>query len=166
VGGNRFEPSLFQVRDIAPLGYAVFACALGVAAGVLTRRTLPAMAVTLGAYIGVRVVEMVWIRPHFIAPLTFTASLDTAAAKQRGASGWILGQTFTDPGGHTVNDLAVRGDSPCVATHSCFAGYHTTITYQPADRYWTFQWYETELFVAVSAALIALCYWWLRRRLV
>ena len=49
-----FSPSYFDRRDLVPIGYAAFAFALGVAAGVLIRRTLPAMAATLVAFIGVR----------------------------------------------------------------------------------------------------------------
>jgi len=40
-----------------------------------------------------------------------------------------------------------------------------TTVYQPADRYWTFQWLEAAIFVGVAPALIGLAYWWLRRRL-
>jgi hypothetical protein len=168
LGANRFGPSLFQVRDVAPLGYAAFAFALGVTAGLLTRRTLPAMAVTLVGYVTVRVVEMVWIRPHFMAPLTVTNTVEPIAGggvKLRAPLGWVISDSFTDPSGHTLDSLRVSPDSPCFATRSCFAGYHHTVTYQPEARYWTFQWYETALFVALAAALIALSYWWLRRRL-
>jgi hypothetical protein len=40
-----------------------------------------------------------------------------------------------------------------------------TTVYQPADRYWTFQWLETGIFVGLALALVGLAYWWLRRRL-
>ena len=49
---NRFDPSVFGARGIVAIGYAGFAFALGVAAGALTRRTLPAMAATLVGFIG------------------------------------------------------------------------------------------------------------------
>ena len=45
------------------------------------------------------------------------------------------------------------------------SGYHVTQVYQPADRYWLFQWLETGIFVGLALALIALAYWWMRRRL-
>lgn len=168
LGGNRFEPSLFHVRDIAPLGYAAFAFALGVAAGLVTRRTLPAMATTLVGYIAVRICEMVWIRPHFMSPLTFTNTVEPigdGGVKIVAPRGWVISQTFTDPSGHAVDGLRISADAPCVATHTCFAGYHQTIVYQPGARYWPFQWYETGLFVVLAAGLIALSFWWLRRRL-
>lgn len=38
------------------------------------------------------------------------------------------------------------------------------ITYQPASRYWTFQWYETALFGVLTLALAGFCFWWIRHR--
>jgi hypothetical protein len=40
------------------------------------------------------------------------------------------------------------------------------VTYQPSSRYWTFQWYETAIFVGLALLLGGLCFWWIRRRLV
>jgi len=61
---NRITPELFPARGIAPIGYAAFAFALGVAAGVLVRRTVPAMAVTLAIFALIQVVMPVWVRPY------------------------------------------------------------------------------------------------------
>ena len=44
--------------------------ALGDAAGALLRRTLPAMAVTLAGFIAVRVVVTLWLRSHYMSPVT------------------------------------------------------------------------------------------------
>jgi hypothetical protein len=54
------------VRDIAPIGYAALALVLGVTIGVLIRRTVPAMAVTLALFVGLQVVWPSLIRPHLI----------------------------------------------------------------------------------------------------
>ena len=40
--------SRFDIQGIVPIGYAVFAVALGIAAGTLIGRSLPALAVTVG----------------------------------------------------------------------------------------------------------------------
>ena len=42
--------------------------------------------------------------------------------------------------------------------------YHGLVTYQPASRYWIFQWYETGIFLVAALALAALCFYWIRRR--
>lgn len=62
----------FDQRDVAPVAYAAFAVTLGVAAGALIRRTLPAMAATLVAFIGVRYAIGQWVRPGLATPLHLT----------------------------------------------------------------------------------------------
>jgi hypothetical protein len=56
----------FDSRGVVPIGYALFAFALGVTAGVLWRRTLPAMASTLVAYVAVRTTEGQYLRSHLL----------------------------------------------------------------------------------------------------
>ena len=41
---------------------------------------------------------------------------------------------------------------------------HTVVTYQPASRFWPFQWAEMGIFLAAALALCGLTYWWLRRQ--
>jgi len=65
---NRFGDAMFGLRDITPIGYAAFGFALGVTAGVLMRRTLPAMASTLVIFVAVRLAEADWVRPHLMSP--------------------------------------------------------------------------------------------------
>ena len=52
-----------------PVGYALFAFALGVAVGAVIRRTLPAMGATLVAFVAVRLAVYEWLRPRYMAPL-------------------------------------------------------------------------------------------------
>ena len=67
---NAFSPGRFDIMGIAPVGYAVFAMALGITAGALVRRTLPAVGITLAGFIAVRFVIFSWLRPHLIAAVT------------------------------------------------------------------------------------------------
>lgn len=172
---SRFDPPLFDERNIAPLGYAAFAFALGVLAGALIRRTLPAMATTLVGWIGMRFVMITWIRPYLRAPLHLSNALkpppDTPGpsirvAERSGNPGdWIVSSKVVDPAGHHVHVIQVDPTDACVQTRTCLAGYHQVLTYQPANRYWPFQIYETAIFFGLAALLIAGCYWWVRRRL-
>ena len=66
----------FDSRDIVPVGYAAFAFALGVLAGMLIRTTVAAMAVTLVAFTAARVAFRLLVRPHLLAPLTRALALD------------------------------------------------------------------------------------------
>jgi hypothetical protein len=64
---NRFAPSMFTARGIVAIGYAAFAFALGVSAGAVIRRTLPAMVTTLLGFVATRVVFTLWVRPDLLA---------------------------------------------------------------------------------------------------
>ncbi len=58
--------------------------------------------------------------------------------------------------------------TPPTAIHECIdklsATFHTLVTYQPADRFWPFQWAELVIFLVAALALCGLTYWWVRRR--
>jgi hypothetical protein len=68
--------STFDQRGIVAVGYAAFAFALGVTAGVLTRRTLPAMAATLVAFVAVRLTFNAWIRPRLMSPIRLATPIN------------------------------------------------------------------------------------------
>jgi hypothetical protein len=186
-GINRFAPLLFGARGITPLGYAAFAFALGVTIGVLIRRTVPAMAVTLAAFIGVLITISLWIRPHLITPLHAISALNaaniegvtsgtgsgspmsvTAAVHLPGAA-WVLSNQSITASGHVFTGPATKacttGSIQQCNAHIGSLHLRQLVTYQPAVRYWTFQWYETAIFLALALALAGFCVWWIRRRL-
>jgi hypothetical protein len=78
----------FDSRDIVPVGYAAFAFALGALAGTLTRRAVPAMAVTLAVFTAVRVGFRLLVRPHLFSPLTRVLPLDPSATAYGSAGMW------------------------------------------------------------------------------
>jgi hypothetical protein len=80
--------SSFDERGIVPLGYAAFAFTLGVAAGTLVRRTIPAMLLTLVGFVAVRLTVKIWLRPFLITPLMRSLALDPATTGY-GSSGYF-----------------------------------------------------------------------------
>ena len=183
---DRFAPVLFASRGITPIAYAAFAFALGVTVGVLVRRTVPAMAVTLAVFAAIQIAMPLWVRPHFIPPSHAATALHPAAIDFINTSGngrfikvgaavdlpgaWILGQQMVTPGGH-----AFTGPAPaaCMSNTAPFSeceaalgrmNLRQLVTYQPASRYWAFQWYETGLFLVLAGALCGCCAWLIRRR--
>ena len=76
---NRFTPGVFDERGIVPIGYAAFALALGLTAGTLIRRTVPAMAATLVTFVGARLAVTYWIRPHLMTPAHTSATFASAS---------------------------------------------------------------------------------------
>jgi hypothetical protein len=189
----------FGQRDVAPVGYAAFAFMLGVAAGILIRRTIPAMAVTLVVFVAVQIAVPLWVRPHLIEPVRIARPVTAGPATSTGSEtgnrlfvvpgpvdmpgAWILSpgsecattascQIIT-PNGRSAAALpatkACRPSAPVSGPGSCPAyidGLHLrqVITYQPASRYWPFQWSEMGIYLGISAILIGVCAWRIRRR--
>ena len=169
----KFNPGKFDIQGIVPVGYALFAVALGIAAGTLLRRTLPALAVTLGVFAALRLLIESFVRPHYMTALTTTFSLLHPVTPA--GSYWQVGNGVISPGGQkypsggvitgglpvTNNNIpsacrSLLGQGPrnlisCVSAH----GYRGYITYQPASRYWAFQGIETGIFIVLTAALLA-----------
>src|SRR4029077_17322946 len=95
-GGNtylamkRYSSLVFATHGITPLGYAAFAFALGVTAGALIRRTVPAMAVTLAIFAALQVAMPLWVRPNLAPPdrtVIPVTSLGGAGPSQTGPGG-------------------------------------------------------------------------------
>jgi hypothetical protein len=177
---DAFQVNHFDVTDIVPVGYAIFAMALGICAGALLRRTLPALAVTLAGFTGLRLLTALWLRLHYMTPVTvyykLTAAAFTPAGSYLGISqGWAgpNGQPpVAGPGNYAFNGEPVPAvcekfmlganpnPLPCLAAH----GYRGYVTYQPASRFWAFQGIETGIFVVLAAILLAVTFWVLNRR--
>jgi hypothetical protein len=170
---DAFKPGRFDIMGIVPVGYALFAMALGIAAGALLRRTVPAMAVTLAGFIAVRMVITELVRPHYMTAVTITYKVLSGYVPP--GSYWQLAQGVLGPDGQPVpapNGEAVGGIPISYLPHSCapttrgvsgpgpacqaaLAKFHAFLTYQPGSRYWAFQGIETGIFVVLAAALIA-----------
>ncbi len=167
--GNEFYPGRFDVLYLVPVAYAVFAMALGICAGALIRRTVPAMAVTLGGFIAARVAVLLWLRPHYLSAVTVTRGLVNAFSPS--GSYWLIHQGVLNPAGQLISGVngeaqfngvpvdalprACTGlsDSPGItpACRAALSGFRSFVTYQPAGRFWTFQGIETGLFVIFAA---------------
>jgi ABC-type transport system involved in multi-copper enzyme maturation permease subunit len=87
----------FDVQGIVPVAYALFAVALGIAVGSVIRRVLPSLAVTLAIFVAIRVAIGVYLRPHYMAPVTKVFPL---LGNDTGPSGsWVLSQGLVSPTG-------------------------------------------------------------------
>lgn len=191
---NAFQPGRFDIMGVVPVGYAVFAAALGITAGALLRRTVPAIAVTLAGFIAARAVIYSWLRAHFITPVT--AYFPIGGPSPAAGSAWRLSVGYAGAGGRPIvipqstnglvigdpaNPLpvgslpascqAAAGNGPLTraayhAVVSCAQahGIRGSVTYQPANRYWAFQGIETGIFVALAAVLIAVTFAVITRR--
>jgi hypothetical protein len=164
---SRFVGLQFDIQGVAPVGYALFAASLGLAAGVLWRRLLPAMATTVGGFIAVRLLVELALRPHYLAPVVRSAAMSSVGGDGAPPGSWVSGSDLT-LNGHVVtgpiNNTCV-GANTRSSIDACLdrLGYRFQTTYQPAGRYWTFQWIEFGIFVGLAAILLAAAVIALRR---
>ncbi|MEU1726551.1 ABC transporter permease [Nonomuraea sp. NPDC005692] len=74
-GFGLMDPLVFGARGVVPMGYAAFAFVLGVTVGMLVRRTLPAMAVTLAVFVALQLAVPLLVRPHLQPPVSASYEL-------------------------------------------------------------------------------------------
>ena len=223
VNQNRFGVADFSFHGIAPIGYAAFAFALGVTAGVLIRQTIAAMAVTGAGFAAARFAVTYWVRPNLASPvlkdlplsagsgigfviggsngttMVLNGSIHSGVAapgvgevvltppRVNVPNGWVYSTAAVDKAGHAptdhelfqacpvlkqVSEQLAAGRTPAgpstAQVHACAAKlsttFHTVLTYQPASRFWPFQWAEMGIFLAAALVLCGLTFWWLRRQ--
>jgi hypothetical protein len=113
--GNALQPNDFDMQGVVPVAYALFAMALGIAAGALLRRTLPAIAVTLAGFVAVRTVVAEFLRAHYLTAVTSYYSATGNWTLAPGA--WVLGSGVVNKSGQVlaVPDVVVnQGGIPSV----------------------------------------------------
>ncbi|HUC22649.1 MAG TPA: hypothetical protein VMA73_08075 [Streptosporangiaceae bacterium] len=99
---QNFQPAQFDIQGIVPVGYAVFAVALGVAVGTLLRRALPAMAITLVVFTFVRLVVGQDFRSRYLTAVTETFGfLQRAGHRPAVPTGsyWLVSKGLVGPHG-------------------------------------------------------------------
>ncbi|MCW2749364.1 MAG: hypothetical protein JWR83_474 [Aeromicrobium sp.] len=69
---SRMTPVTFAMRGVVPIGYAVFALVLGTTIGIVLKRSVPAMALTLAVYVVVQIAVPLYVRPHLVTPASQT----------------------------------------------------------------------------------------------
>jgi hypothetical protein len=165
---GRIAPSSFDIEGLVVPAYAFFALAVGVVAGLLLRRTLPALSLAAGVFVLTRLGVEKLLRPHYLTPL-HRVSAGTAPASR--ARDWVFDDTLVDGVGRRITtareDLAVlHAQHAGIDAQQYLAslGWRRLVTFQPADRFWTFQAIETGIFLALALLAIGAAVVLLRRR--
>ncbi len=165
----RFEGLQFDTQNLAPVAYSLFAVALGFAAGAVLRRTLPAVGVTIGGFLVVRLFVELSLRPHFAAVKHASVAMFAPAVRASGA--WMVGSDLVDGAGRVVRGPfrlpdVCRSAADRAGADRCLGdlGYHIETTFHPASRYWPFQWAEAAIFVGLAVLLVGVGYLAVTRR--
>ena len=167
-----FDSDLFSLRGVALPAWTLAAFAIGALTGMLIRRVLPAIVAALAIYAGLAFTAGLYLREHYLTPLV------TSNPNVPGTA-WIIGQwwtkngrfAFANPPLSLLDQFCSAGPGPsgkgggpsfaqCLAPH----GYTQWTSYQPASRFWPFQWIEGGWLLALSALLIAATIWLVHRR--
>ncbi|MEV4504805.1 translation initiation factor IF-2 [Streptomyces klenkii] len=153
----------FDALGPAPVAGVLAGCALGALAGLLVRRTLPAMAVT-----AVACVLLYWpltaVRPYLTDPVTETVPVSAGypPAVEAGDS-WRYERGMTTPSGGRLPDAG------CTVTPSiqrCVTGHGATgwyVDYHPASHFRRLQWTQAGIVTGAAALLAAGAVWRVRR---
>ena len=167
--------TVFSLREVTFPAWTLAAFAIGALAGMLIRRVVPAIVATLAVYAGLAFAAAAFLREHYLTPLV-TKQLNLPG------TAWIISQWWTKDGrfafaGNPPDSLVNQFCSSLPAgagqeRHSagtfaqCLAphGYTQWTSYQPASRFWPFQWIEGGWLLALSALLIAATVWLVHRR--
>ena len=166
---GRFDVTGFDLGGAVTVAHTVFAVALGLAAGTLLRRTVPAMAVTLAGFVALRGGVMTWLRPYYLPPLTATGPVGGAVIRP---GDWLIGEGWRDHLGHTLSwdgvvQMCASGIRAKSDLFACLnrRGIVDVVSYQPAGRFWLFQGIESALFLGLTAGLLTLTTWWIKERI-
>ncbi|HEX6522028.1 MAG TPA: ABC transporter permease subunit [Streptosporangiaceae bacterium] len=176
--GALFENSpfanAFSLREVTFPAWTLAAFAIDALAGMLIRRVVPAIVATLAAYAGLAFAAAAFLRQHYMTPLATTSNFNPGTS-----TAWVISQWFTKDGRFAfagkpptslINQFCSSlppekaagpdGLTQCLAQH----GYTQWTSYQPASRFWPFEWIEGGWLLALSALLIAAIIWLVRRR--
>src|SRR5487761_823370 len=171
-----FFPGLFNLHGVAFAAWTLAAFAIGALAGMLIRRVVPAIVATLAAYSGLAFAAGRALRQHYLAP--FVTSNPSAWVSP--GSAWVISSQWTTKGGQPVSQselknvlqgappqLAGKGGVPKALGSVQYLiqhGYTLRTSYQPASRFWPFQWIESGWLLALSLLIIAATVRVVRRR--
>ena len=189
IPSNSLGAGMFDLRGVAFAAWTLAAFAIGALAGMLIRRVVTAMAVTLAAYAGLAFATGLYLRLHYLPPevarnsFSFFVS-DPARPVVVVSQWWTKGGTTVSPSAmnqvinstfqrmmpvvHSSKEGAVAALKQPTNLHVLHFltqhGYTQWTSYQPASRFWPIQWIEGGWLFALAVLLMAATVWLVRRR--
>jgi ABC-type transport system involved in multi-copper enzyme maturation permease subunit len=102
----RIYPVVFGARGLVPVGYTVFALALGVTVGLILRRSVPAVAITLALVVAFQIAVPVAVREHLVAPVRIAVKITPSSLTG------IHGHPPHDGNGIVIEGFTVKAGKP------------------------------------------------------
>lgn len=150
-----FRTNTFEANGTLATAYALLGLAVGVLAGLLHRRALPALGT---AVVGLAVVASVIdsLRPHLWPVETLVDKHEYPEY-----TGMVLGDGALTSTGARVPDPICVDDAKCLAEHDIVGFYRD---YHPSSHFWPLQLMETAVVLAVAAVAVLIAFGLLKRR--
>jgi len=146
------DSAMFGSTGVVVGAWWLFAFMLGTAAGGWLKKLLPALAVTIAVFV-LAMVASFQVRESYAEPLRHVVDSPLPGIGTYITASASLSPAGVEvPGDETVPECANEGRETylgCVAD----AGYQSVVYYQPADRYWRFQWTETGILLLATVLL-------------
>ncbi|MFG2845637.1 ABC transporter permease subunit [Kitasatospora sp. NPDC048296] len=165
IRAGAFNPDLFALTPPVMVGRVLVAFGVAALAGAVLRRTVIAVGIGLAASVALPFLAQA-VRSHYMTPLEMpTHTLAPMALDDS----WVLSVWFSDPAGNRISadDFYRLGDSGAQWQAMLRdGGYTAHQVYQPANRFWPFQWIEFGWTTLLAVVLCAAAVWWVRRRAV
>jgi len=168
---DQWLPQFFSLNPLPFAGWVTLSFSLGLLLGAAIRRTVPAMAATLGCYAALLTATSLWWRLAYLPPLR--RALPHTPIESGGSFGYgvsfsrgsgpgpdILGTRLGWPDGRLLSGSQLNHPA------AWFREHHIAVwmTYQPSSRYATFQFIEFGWLMVLSVILIAATVILIRRR--
>jgi hypothetical protein len=155
---GRFLPNIYDYEGLVLTAYILCGFGFAVLAGLLIRRSIPAMIAAFVPWLAIRLIVEFLLRPHFLAPVTIACSATPSHCSSNGGGGH-------GNGGYGLNAIPpATGHIGDWVLNPSAGPSGNLISYQPADRFWIFQSIEAGIFVALTAAALGTTIWLLHRR--
>ncbi len=163
LGANPNRWAYFDQQAPITVASTLFAFALGVTVGAVVGRSVPAMAMTLIAFVATRIGLAELARPQYLPPLTYTTpDMSNFSFPPAGyPDAWFIDEaSFYNSAGHLLARNAVPISTGSPAEVATYAVQH----YQPASRFWEFQTIESAILSGLALILFAFAICWVTRR--
>jgi hypothetical protein len=134
---NVLTATVFGTRGLVFAAWTLVAFAFGAFLGMLFRRIIPAMAVTLGVYLGLALLTWSFLRKYYV-PSVVTSSPAFESGPITPQDPWVLSHWFV--------------------------GSTRWTRYVPVSRFWPMQFVEAGWLLVLSVLLVAATVWLVRRR--
>ncbi|GGY28382.1 ABC transporter permease [Streptomyces djakartensis] len=150
------DDRVFEINGPVATAHTLAALALGVLAGLLLRRALPALGVAVLA-----VVSLVWVLDELRPRLWPTTATVTSAGSTPNPPGLVVEEGALTATGARVPVPECWGELDCPA-ESGITGYYAV--YHPSSHFWPLQLMESGIALAVAALAVVAAFRLLRRR--